>query len=84
MSYKDLLRVDLEEYDFKDVKIILVSTLVGRTPDVSKYGKGKLLRIAQAFKGKFELPEGTNPNEKKMRTDSVVEKKIEKTATNSI
>lgn len=46
MSYKDLLRVDLDEYDFKDVKIILVSNLVGRTQDVSKYGKGKLLRIA--------------------------------------
>jgi len=46
MSYKELLRVDLEEYDFKDVKIILVSNLVGRTPDVSKYGKGKILKIA--------------------------------------
>lgn len=85
MSYKELLRVDLEEYNFKDVKIILVSNLVGRTPDVSKYGKGKLLRIAQAFKGKFELPEGTNPNEKKMsRIDSVVEKKNEKIVNNSI
>ena len=46
MSYKELLRIDLEEYDFKDVRIILVSNLVGRTVDVTKYGKGKLMKIA--------------------------------------
>lgn len=47
LKYQELLRIDLNEYDYSAVRIILVSNTAGRFADVHKYGRGKLLHIVE-------------------------------------
>ncbi|EAS03297.1 tyrosyl-DNA phosphodiesterase family protein (macronuclear) [Tetrahymena thermophila SB210] len=49
INYQDLLKINLDDYDYSEVKIILISSIVGRHTDIYKYGRGKMYKIIQAF-----------------------------------
>ncbi len=44
IDYKSLLKIDLEQYEFKDIDIILVFSFPGRVygEEMKKYGIGKI------------------------------------------
>ncbi|EGR30196.1 tyrosyl-DNA phosphodiesterase family protein, putative [Ichthyophthirius multifiliis] len=49
VKYQNLLKIDLEEYDYSEVKIILLSNVPGRHLNIQKHGLGKLNAIINAF-----------------------------------
>jgi hypothetical protein len=53
-KYQDVLQIDLDDYIFEDIDIVLILSLPGRykkgDPKFDKYGHRKILKVRNIFK----------------------------------